>query len=120
MEEQQGKEKGLKNWEVALMIATALFFDALNALLNLIFMGWVVSIFAFLTFYVWFKIKGIHFMTPKRFTAMWGGFIFELIPALSVLPGWTVAVAFLALEKKVVEKLPAGARTLLPMAEEKK
>ena len=102
------QEKGLKNTTISLMIAVALFFDALQALLTLIFMGWLVGIFAALTFYVWFKSHGISFMKPKRLFAFGGATIAEVIPFLSVLPAWTAAVSYLALQSKIQEVIPGA------------
>lgn len=110
-EENNQKQKGLKSHTIVFMIVVALFFDVLQWFLTFVFMGWLASIFAFLTFYVWFKLYGISFMTPKRAMAMGAGFIIELIPILNILPGWTVVVIYLTLEEKarnVVSKVPGG------------
>lgn len=82
------------------MIATALAYDITQFLFNFIpVVGWIISgfifAFAFLTFYVWFKLYGTNFMTPKRALAMGAGVIIEMVPILNSLPGWTVAVLFL-------------------------
>ncbi|MBI2065748.1 MAG: hypothetical protein HYT68_01625 [Candidatus Zambryskibacteria bacterium] len=101
------KEKGLKNTTIALMVVTALFFDALQWFLAFIFMGWVVTIFAGLTFYLWFKLQGISFMKPKRLATFGGSFIIELIPILGdVLPAWTAAVVILVLDSKIKKVVP--------------
>ncbi|MEX0919412.1 MAG: hypothetical protein WDZ64_01525 [Parcubacteria group bacterium] len=107
------KEKEIKSTTVVFMISTAFFFDVLQWLLTFIFMGWLVSVFAFLTFYVWFKMYGMNFMTPKRFGAMGGGFIIELIPVLNVIPAWTFVVSFLALEKRAQAIIPGADITKL-------
>ena len=108
----QGEKKGLNNTTIALMISVALFFDALQWLLAFIFMGWLVTIFAGLTFYVWFKIRGMSFMKPKRFATFGGSFIVELIPVIGdVLPTWTASITYLALDskiKKVLSQVPGG------------
>ena len=105
-------KKGLDNATIALMIGVALFFDALQWLLGWIFMGWLASIFAGLTFYTWFKIRGMSFMKPKRLSVFGGSFIVELIPVVGdILPTWTAAITYLALDskiKKVVGKIPGG------------
>ena len=98
------------------MVGAALFYDVIQAGLDLLpFVGWIlsplVSIPAFLTFYIWFKIYGRNFMTPKRALAMGAGVIIEMIPILNILPGWTVAVLFLiGLEKaeKIASIVPGG------------
>lgn len=105
------EKKGLNNTTIALMICVALFYDALQVLLTPIFMGWLVSIFAGLTFYVWFKMRGLNFVTPKRAGLLGGGFIIELIPILNVLPAWTLAIVLLALDskiKKIATVVPGG------------
>lgn len=106
------KEKGLSNITISLMVIVALFFDLLQWLLGWIFMGWSVSIFAWLTFYIWFKTKGISFMKPKRLAAFGGSFIIELIPVLGdILPTWTAAVIYLALDSKV-KKVVSQAKSI--------
>ena len=69
------KEPQIKDTVVFLMIFTALCFDGIQALL-----GWVpvvgnifsdiLSLFAFFTFLLWFKMYGIEMLTPKRMTSM--------------------------------------------------
>ena len=95
------------------MIGVALFFDFLQFILGFVYMGWLVGIFAGLTFWLWFKMKGISFMKPKRFAAFGGASLLEIIPIpfVASLPAWTAAVAYLALEskiKKVVAAVPGG------------
>jgi hypothetical protein len=116
------KEKGLETHTIAFMIGTALFFDFLQFLLDFILMGWLVSIFAGLTFWFWFRQHGIKFNKASR----WGSFAFtylvELIPVIGDLPAWTAEVAFIALSskaKEVVEKKAPGVSTALGAAEGK-
>lgn len=114
------EKKGLNNTTIVLMVSVALFYDALQWLLTFIFMGWLVGIFAGLTFYVWFKLRGLSFMKPKRFATFGGSFILELIPVVGdILPTWTAAITYLALDskiKKVVAQVPGGqiAEKILP------
>jgi hypothetical protein len=107
-EQKHSNEKGLKSHTVTLMIATALFFDALQAVLTLIFMGWLVGIFAALTFWLWFRMHGISFMQPKRLMAFGGASLIEVIPILSALPAWTFAVSYLALSSKIKAVVPGA------------
>lgn len=88
------------------MIAVALFYDGAQFVVNWLsvdivtFVGatlaWLgsllVDIWAFLTFYVWFKLHGISFANPKRGLTMAGAILIEIIPVLSALPAWTLAV----------------------------
>ena len=76
-------------------------------------MGWLVGIFAGLTFWLWFKIKGISFMKPKRFAAFGTASLIEMIPIplVASLPAWTAAVLYLALDSKlksVIAAVPGG------------
>lgn len=105
------EKKGLNNTTIALMVSVALFFDVLQWLLAFIFMGWLVSIFALLTFYTWFKMRGMNFVRPKRAALLGGGFIIELIPIINILPAWTLAIVLLALDskiKKIAGQIPGG------------
>ncbi len=91
-----------------LMIGTALFFDALQALL-----GWIpvvgnifaglLSIVIFLTFLVWFWMHGIKMITPKRMGSLVGGGLIELVPYINILPAWTCVVIYLIGTTKIKE-----------------
>lgn len=105
-------KKSLKSWEIAFMVIVALFFDAIQWLLAFILMDWIVSIYAFLTFYIWFKIKGMSFMRPKRILTMGGSLIVELVPILSTLPTWTFAVVVLVADMKAKEVLSSPTETI--------
>jgi hypothetical protein len=104
------KEEGLKVHTVVFMIAVAAFFDVLQLLLSFVYLGWAAGIIAGLTFYLWFKFHGISFMRPKRFMAMGGASMVEMIPIpfLAAFPGWTIAVSYLALSKKIQEVIPGA------------
>lgn len=111
MEKEQNK---FSNITIFLMIFTALCFDGIQTLV-----GWIpvfgnvlaglLSIFVFLTFFLWFKIHGITMTTPKRLTAMLGGGVVEIIPFINILPAWTCVVIYLIGTTKIrelVEKHP--------------
>ncbi|MDO8728875.1 MAG: hypothetical protein Q7K26_03165 [bacterium] len=108
------EKKGLDNITITLMIIVALFYDALQILLAFIFLGWVVGIFAGLTFYVWFKRRGLSFMKPKRFLTFGITSVIEMVPSLliplSALPTWTAAITYLALDSKLKKVLPTSAQ----------
>lgn len=83
---------------IVFMISVAFFFDFLQALFALTFIGSIVasvmSIFIWLTFYLWLKLHGITFMDNlARMIIMWSGFVIELIPVLNIVPGWTFSVS---------------------------
>lgn len=103
--------KGLSNITIAFMIAVALFYDAIQAFINLIpFLGQILSsligLFAFLTFYLWFKLKGLNFATAKRAGYLGGGFMIELLPLVNMLPAWTLTITLLAMDSKTKKIVP--------------
>ena len=81
-----------------LMLSVAIFFDTLQAIFLLIpFLGWIfsslISIFAWLTFYVWTSIKGWGLSdTLKQIIVNWALPFIEIIPILNTLPTWTLKV----------------------------
>lgn len=98
---------------VVIMVTVALFYDFVQAIISLLHIipalgnlmaaiaTALLSAVAWLTFYFWFKLHGIHFNTAKRALTMGSGFIIELIPVLNILPGWTLAVILVILTTKV-------------------
>lgn len=80
-----------------IMIGVALCFDGVVFFINFIpFIGQIISIgigfIAYLTFWLWFTLKGVRMMTPKRAAAMGTGFLVSLIPILNMLPEITISV----------------------------
>lgn len=80
-----------------LMLGTAIFFDLIQAGLDLIpFIGWIASsiiaLIAFLTFWLWLKIKGIGlFDKGLRMISLW--VITPILEAtFSFIPGLTVMI----------------------------
>lgn len=90
--------------DTALMIATAAIVDLLQLFMTALhlipFVGSAleiiispfVTLFAFLTFYVWFKIKGITFERPSQALRFGGGTLIEFMPIIDALPAWTLTV----------------------------
>lgn len=99
-------QEGLSNTTIALMVSTGVLFDTIQWLLAFIFMDWLVGIFAFLTFYVWFRTKGMKFNTFKRAGTLSTALFIEIIPWLSLLPAWTASIVVLALDSKIKKILP--------------
>ncbi len=113
--EEEKKEGKLSAETVWFMIGTALFFDFLQFLFTFIFMGWLVGIFAGLTFWFWFRGHGISFKKASR----WGSFAFtyliEMLPFISAIPAWTVEVSYIALTNKLQEVVPGANITKLDL-----
>ncbi len=101
--EEEKPEKSLKTTTVWLMISTAIFFDALQWLLAFVFMDWLVTIFAYMTFWLWFVTKGIRLLTPKRFAIQTGTLLIEVIPFVAMLPAITCMVVLTIINVKLKE-----------------
>ena len=102
------EKKAIPDMIAMLMIGTALFFDVIQ-----IIIGWIpvvgnaiadiFSLFAFLTFFLWFMMYGIKMISPKRLAAMATGGLLEMIPYLNLLPAWTGVVVYLIGTTKIKE-----------------
>lgn len=108
--DQTEKDKEIKPVTGTFMIIVALLFDGIQAGINLIpivgqILSFLISIFAFLTFWVWFKMNGVSFAKPKRAGSMGVGFLVELIPVLNMLPAWTLAVFLIISDTKIKKVL---------------
>ena len=112
------KEKGLKTTTVWLMIGTALFFDALQIVLDFLLMGWLVTIFASMTFWLWFRFNGISFMRPKRIAGSLVTIIIDAIPVLGWF-AWTVSISTFVLSKKIQSVVPGADITKLDIINKK-
>lgn len=102
------KESKISDTTAFLMIFTALFFDAFQALIGWIpavgnILAGLIGFFAFMTFWLWFHMKGIKMMTPKRFGSLGLGGTIEMIPFINILPAWTLVVVYLIGTTKVTE-----------------
>lgn len=107
------QNKGLKVTTVWLMIAVALFFDTLQALLTPIAIGWFVPIISYPTFWLWFKYHGLSFFSLKKAPVLGIGALIELIPGFNMLPAFTFTVARIALAEKIREVVPGAGITKL-------
>lgn len=76
--------------DIILMLLVASFFD-LVSLIPL--MNWVVWPIAWMTFFIWFKIKNISFTANwKKLLTVFGVSLIEIIPILSIIPSWIALV----------------------------
>ena len=87
----------ISNVSAVLMISVALFFDIIIALINLIpvagqIISMVIGAVAYAIFFLWFAMKGVRLMTPKKIAAMGTGLLISIIPIINVLPAVTASV----------------------------
>lgn len=83
------------------LIGAALIFDGISFLLTpLIGLGIIVTIFAYITFFIWFALLDVKFMSGKRafqkLGTMGGTAIIDALPVIGGLaPAITVGVAII-------------------------
>ena len=106
--------------QVSLLITVAGIVDLVQAGVNLLHFIPVVgnalaaiitafvTVFVWLVFFVWLKMLGVSLISPKKALTFAGGGLFELIPALNALPGWTLAIVLTIIWEKKDEILPAA------------
>lgn len=107
------------------MIVVAFIYDATQAGIEFSMFGfgftvnWIISVWAWLTFYTWFKIYGVSFLNPRRGAVLNVGFLLEIFPWLAVIPSWTLTVLLLVLSvraedfvKQVAPAITAVAKTI--------
>ena len=106
------------------MIAVAVIYDlvqiALTWLLGWIGVGfigsWLMTIWAGMTFGLWFTLKGASIISGKRAAALGIGAIIEAIPLLNALPGWTVSVIISLSVTRAEDFLAGSALPIAPLA----
>lgn len=100
--------KKISNTSAGLMLSVAALYDAVQALLAFfvigLFVNWIITIFAFLTFFTWFKIKGVQLANLKKSAVLGLGSFLELTPA-NFIPGWTVSVAIIIAITRTEDRL---------------
>ena len=114
--ENSNDEKELSSATTYLMVSVALIIDGLQFLINLIpLVGQVISffitIFAYMLFWLWFRINGINLFETKRAMKSIVTFLAEMIPFIDMLPAWTYLVVTTANStkiKKVMGEIPGG------------
>ncbi|MEA2112713.1 MAG: hypothetical protein U9P50_01945 [Patescibacteria group bacterium] len=108
------KEKQkIDNITAALMIGTAILIDSIQALLTMILIGpfvnWMISIFAWMTFFLWFILKGVRFTSnPKRVFTFLGGSLLEAVPIIATLPVWTAVISTTIFTMRAERKLKSS------------
>ncbi len=109
MEEEKEKSGGhISKTDLFKMLAVAIFFDVILALIQLIpIAGSVASavfnVVPFMIFFIWYKLLGISFANPKKSISFFGVGVIEFIPIINILPTWTLEIVYMyVLQKKDV------------------
>ncbi len=99
-----------------LMLVVAIFFDVVKFGINFIpVLGQVLSvfvgIFAQMTFWLWFKMKGVSYNSSKRLIPVISATLIGFIPFLDMIPDLTFEMLFVLgtlKAEEVLEKVPGG------------
>ncbi len=97
-----GKKEMRIDWITGfLMITTAVFFDLLSLIpiVNIF-----VDVIAALTFGLWFILKNVPLINPRRLATALIALIIEAVPAISALPAITIGVIIIILTVIVEDK----------------
>lgn len=115
VEEKKEKPKISKK-DFFLMLAVAVFFDIVLALIQLIpvagsVMASVFGVIPFMGFFIWYQLLGLDFKNPKKAFTFFGCSILEFIPVINALPAWTceVVVMYIMQKKDIILEKAAGA-----------
>ena len=99
MDKESKPKRKIGFMQAGFMIGVAVIFDLAQAGIELIsvgFLGWLfnplVSIFASMTFFMWFTLNEVSFLKPTKLITMLGTTLIELIPWLNDVPAWTLGV----------------------------
>lgn len=106
------EEKALSNTTIALMAATALFYDALQVVLAYVFAGWLVMPIFYLHFTVWFWMKGLKFFQMKRAPTVAIGSLLEFV-TFGIIPSFTFIVLRVSLDYRIREVLPESVNKVI-------
>lgn len=79
-------KKRISSSTAGLMYGVAIIFDGISLIPVA---GSIVPVFGSLTFWLWFKMKGVDFSGTKKMTAGMGTILIEAIPLFNVVPAWT-------------------------------
>lgn len=99
------EECSISWFDAVLMVCVAFLYDLTQFGVDVVTLGfgflfnWVISLWAWLSFYLWFRIKGVNFMSWKNALKLNGGGLVEIapLPLIGSLPVWTATVLFIIL-----------------------
>lgn len=98
------KRQRISSVQGTFMLAVAGVIDGVQFLLNFIpFVGWIaaslISIFAWLTFFTWFKLNGVNFLSGKttvlKIASLFGVSILEIFPIINDFPAWIAYIVIM-------------------------
>lgn len=98
------KRQRISSIQGIFMLAVAGIIDGVQFLLNFIpFVGWIatslISVFAWLTFFTWFKLNGVGFLSGKttvlKIASIFGVSILEIFPIINDFPAWIVYIVIM-------------------------
>jgi len=108
-QQQEEKKERIKTWMAVAMIIVALCVDGAQALLILLgiglALGTIITVVAYLVFWIWFMLLGVSFAAnPKKLLTVGIGGIGEALPIFNFLPAFTAMIATVVFMTKAEDK----------------
>lgn len=94
------KRNRISREKAGFMIGVACFYDAFQFLLTTTFIGAfftpLISVIAWLHFWLWFKLNGVSWSDSlRKIVLAFGVMLFESFPFLSAIPTWTISASLM-------------------------
>jgi hypothetical protein len=97
------KRDRLGTFQAVLLNATAIIIDALQLVLGLMIIGFVlntlITVMAWLSYFLWYKLLDISFIDAglRKAVLFMGTGLIEVIPFINGIPTWTLSVILMIL-----------------------
>ena len=113
----RGETRRITAASAVLMLGTALFYDGIETVLSLILyasiylaplepgIAFLISGLFSLTFYIWFTIKGVRFMTWRRILPQLAALVIELVPVLDLLPSRVFSILIIIFLTRLEDRM---------------
>ncbi|HEY0220967.1 MAG TPA: hypothetical protein VGC58_01960 [Candidatus Paceibacterota bacterium] len=102
------EEPELKDGTRWLMRGTAIFFDLISCVPGF---NEVTLIFGNMTFFLWGTMHGINFIKPKNLKRFIPEIIVEIIPVVSIIPAFSIAVFLMTSKNKTIKTMAQNTPT---------
>lgn len=96
------EEYRISGGSAGLMYGVALVFDGIS-LIPIV--GSIVPVFGSLTFWLWFRMKGVDFNSSRKFVTSLSATLVEVVPVVNVIPAWTLATFLIVQEVRAEDFL---------------
>lgn len=107
------KKVRIDNIQAAFMIGVAVTVDIVQLILGFFIIGLVlnrfITFFVFLSFFLWFALNGVNFisgkMSTRRMLSFFGVAFAEFIPIVGMAPLWSFGIASIIYSTRKEDKM---------------